>query len=137
MLSIYYVWFHPFQVAVRGCFLGVVFGIAIIISFSGVSWCHFGWYMAALSFFHWSEYVVTAITNPKNLSLDSYLLDHSREYHIAAVASWVEFWIEWRLFPGTVLQNKKKSVGCPVLHLGGSQVAHSYESIMWATRIIT
>ena len=55
--------------------------------------------MTALSFFHWSEYFTTALTNPKNLSIDSYLLEHSREYHFAAIASWIEFTIEMFFFP--------------------------------------
>lgn len=89
----------PFEVAVRGMFLGLVFGLGLLVIFSRVSWVAFGWYMSALAFFHWSEYMITAICNPRTLTLSSYLLDHSREYHIAALASWLEFWIEFFLFP--------------------------------------
>ncbi len=88
------------QVAIRAAVLGNVFGLGLILSFSGWTCSHFGWYMAALSFFHWSEFMATAITNPRSLSLESYLLDHSKEYHMAAVASWVEFFMEWYFFPG-------------------------------------
>lgn len=56
--------------------------------------------MCSLSFFHYSEYLVTAIINPRSLSLDSFLLNHSVEYTVAAVSSWVEFIIEKLLFPG-------------------------------------
>ncbi|KFM64833.1 Protein-S-isoprenylcysteine O-methyltransferase, partial [Stegodyphus mimosarum] len=55
--------------------------------------------MSLLSFFHFSEYLTTAIINPKSLSLDSFLLNHSKEYGIAALCSWMEFFVEWYFFP--------------------------------------
>ena len=92
--------FYLLQNAVRGCFLGSVCGLGLMFSFHMSSWQHFGWYLTCLSIFHWSEFYTTAVTNPKSLTLESYLLDHSREYKIAATASWIEFTIEWYLFPG-------------------------------------
>lgn len=83
-----------YKVAVRASFLGLVFGCGLIISVSESSWTHFGWYMCSLSFFHYSEYLVTAIINPRSLSLDSFLLNHSLEYTLAALSSWVEFTVE-------------------------------------------
>ncbi|XP_014908690.1 protein-S-isoprenylcysteine O-methyltransferase [Poecilia latipinna] len=83
-----------YKVAVRACFLGVTFGCGLIISFSDTTWTHFGWYMCSLSFFHYSEYLVTAVINPRSLSLDSFLLNHSLEYTLAAVSSWLEFTVE-------------------------------------------
>lgn len=56
--------------------------------------------MCSLSFFHYSEYLVTAIINPHSLSLDSFLLNHSVEYTLAAVSSWVEFIVEKLTVPG-------------------------------------
>lgn len=88
-----------YKVAVRACFLGVTFGCGLIISFSETNWTHFGWYMCSLSFFHYSEYLVTAIINPRTLSLDSFLLNHSVEYTLAAVSSWLEFTVEKLTFP--------------------------------------
>ncbi|XP_041063254.1 60S ribosomal protein L22 isoform X1 [Carcharodon carcharias] len=89
-----------YQVAVRACFLGFVCGCGLLLSFGGSSWQHFGWYLCSLSFFHYSEFLVTAVINPKSLSLDSFLLNHSVEYKLAAMSSWVEFTIEKLLFPG-------------------------------------
>ena len=79
--------------------LGSVFGIAILLSFEDLTWRSFGWYLASLSFFHLSEYVMVAIYSPDKLSSDSFLLNHSPEYQLAAVASWVEFAVEWWFFP--------------------------------------
>lgn len=57
-------------------------------------------YMCSLTFFHYSEYLVTAIINPRSLSLDSFLLNHSIEYTVAALSSWMEFTVEKLLVPG-------------------------------------
>ncbi|KAL7648687.1 UNVERIFIED_CONTAM: hypothetical protein RMT77_000594 [Armadillidium vulgare] len=87
------------QVAVRACFIGNFFGIGVIISaLTPWSYKPFGFYLIILSFFHFSEYLLTAITNPSNLSLDSFLLNHSVSYWVAACCSWIEFFLErWLL----------------------------------------
>ncbi|XP_020898865.1 protein-S-isoprenylcysteine O-methyltransferase-like [Exaiptasia diaphana] len=87
------------DVAKRAAFLGCAFGCSLVLSFSQVSYRCFGWYMTSLSFFHFSEYIIMAIYNPKTLSIDSFLLNHSLEYKMAAVASWIEFGIEYYFFP--------------------------------------
>ncbi|TSM04823.1 Protein-S-isoprenylcysteine O-methyltransferase [Bagarius yarrelli] len=56
-------------------------------------------YLCSLAFFHYSEYLVTAIINPRSLSLDSFLLNHSVEYTVAAISSWMEFILEKLLVP--------------------------------------
>ncbi|XP_061076511.1 protein-S-isoprenylcysteine O-methyltransferase-like [Conger conger] len=89
-----------YKVAVRACFLGFTFGCGLLVSLTQTTWTHFGWYMCSLSFFHYSEYLVTAMINPQSLSLDSFLLNHSLEYTVAALSSWVEFTVEILLFPG-------------------------------------
>ncbi|PKU30225.1 cytosolic acyl coenzyme a thioester hydrolase [Limosa lapponica baueri] len=86
-------------IAVRACFLGFAFGCGLLLSAGRSAWRHFGWYMCSLSLFHYSEYLVTAINNPRSLSLDSFLLNHSFEYNLAALSSWVEFTLEKLLFP--------------------------------------
>lgn len=80
---------------------GSLFGIAILLSFGATTWkyMYFGWYLASLSFFHFSEYIMVAKYCPDKLSVDSFLLNHSPEYQIAAVASWVEFALELWLLP--------------------------------------
>ena len=78
--------------------LGVAFTIGLSMTISGRCYSYFGYYVMALSFFHISEYILTSIFNARSLSIDSFLLNHSPEYCIAAVASWVEFWIEYYFF---------------------------------------
>ena len=76
---------------------------------------HWWAYLIMLSFFHFSEYFTTALFKGSTLSFDcvsplmsdclsiiipaAYILNHSTAYTAAAVASWVEFWIEWYFFP--------------------------------------
>jgi protein-S-isoprenylcysteine O-methyltransferase len=64
-------------------------------------------YLCFLAFFHFSEYVATGLGNPKNLSFDSYLVNHSAQYGLAMVVSWAEFLALWWLLPA--------SKACPLL----------------------
>ena len=89
---------HP-QVARNAALIGTVFGCGYVIGSTSTTWNIFGWYMVALAFFHLSEYILTALYNYQNLSIDSFILNHSREYHIAIAASVAEFCIENLLFP--------------------------------------
>lgn len=93
-------WLLDLQVVVRSGNLGLAFAAGLLLSFSGVSWATFGWYLTVISFFHWSEYFFTATTNPRSLTLESFLLDHSREYELAVVASCTEYFLEWFIYPG-------------------------------------
>ncbi|KAL3228144.1 hypothetical protein MRX96_004058 [Rhipicephalus microplus] len=100
-----YIFYKPrgnaYKVVWRAALLGTGMGLGILTSVHGPpSWRVFGWYLALLSGFHFSEYFVTAVTNPKALTLDSFLLNHSREYGVAAACSWLEFLIERFIMPG-------------------------------------
>nr|CAG4641163.1 EOG090X0CFU [Eulimnadia texana] len=64
------------------------------------SFVSFGWYMVIMSVFHFSEYLVTSVIRPQSLNSDSFLLNHSKAYGIAALASWLEFFLELWLIPG-------------------------------------
>lgn len=87
--------FFHLQVAVRAIFLGYIFGIGILISITASpSWQIFGIYMTILANFHYSEFLAIAWTNPAVLSIDSFILNHSIAYGIAASLSWIEFFIE-------------------------------------------
>ena len=87
------------QVMIRGSVLGLTLGLSIILAQSTSTLRLVGWFIIALTFFHWSEYVATGVTNPRNLSLSSFILNHSVEYHAAIAASLAEFFIESYFFP--------------------------------------
>jgi protein-S-isoprenylcysteine O-methyltransferase len=99
--------------------LGVVIAVGALMSWSSHPYSYFGFYAAALGFFHVSEYILTSIFNPHTLSMDSFLLNHSREYIAAAVASWVEYWAELYLFPNLKMSLHHASViGCFMVIFG-------------------
>ncbi|KAK0411983.1 hypothetical protein QR680_005966 [Steinernema hermaphroditum] len=89
----------------QGFLIGVVNGLSISLSyyFESVGNEHlvaFTRYVFIISFFHISEFVVIALTNRPTLKRDSFLLNHSFEYWVAAIASWIEFAFEARYSPG-------------------------------------
>lgn len=89
------------QVAIRALFLGYAFGIGILVLISAPpSWQVFGIYMTVLASFHYSEFLAIAWTNPATLSIDSFILNHSIAYGVAASLSWIEFLIERHYFHG-------------------------------------
>nr|CAG4639485.1 EOG090X0CFU [Daphnia magna]SVE83288.1 EOG090X0CFU [Daphnia magna] len=75
------------------------FGITVT-SYCSTNYLSLGWYISVMSFFHFSEFVVTSVIRPQNLTSESFLLNHSKAYGIAALVSWVEYWTELWLFPG-------------------------------------
>ncbi|CAL1682393.1 unnamed protein product [Lasius platythorax] len=88
-----------YQVTVRALFLGYVLGIGILISITASpSWQIFGIYMIILASFHYSEFLTIAWTNPTVLSIDSFILNHSIAYGVAAGLSWIEFFVERHYF---------------------------------------
>jgi len=64
-----------------------------------VNLLHWSTYVALLCTFHFLEFFSTAIWQPKVLSYDSFIVNHSQNYTIAVIASAVEYWLEDYLFP--------------------------------------
>ncbi|XP_015183641.1 PREDICTED: protein-S-isoprenylcysteine O-methyltransferase [Polistes dominula] len=89
-----------YQVVLRSTFLGYVVGIGITIFSTALpSWQMFGAYMILLAIFHYSEFLSISLVNPASLSVDTFLLNHSIAYGIAASFSWIEYVIERHFFP--------------------------------------
>ena len=55
---------------------------------------HWSTYAASLCAFHFLEFFATACYQPASLSFDSFIVNHSPAYTVAAVACWLEFWLE-------------------------------------------
>lgn len=100
---------------VLGIIGGIHLGVAVIISYLIHYYPDIGspnflivrsWsiYMALLCSFHFLEFFVTAVRQANTLSYNSYVVNHGRSYTIAAVFSWLEFWMEayffgkWKIF---------------------------------------
>lgn len=75
-------------------------------------------YALALGFFHLSEFMLTAAYRPETVSYESFLLNHSREYHMAVVISAVEFWVELYFAPGWKLHPLVWPLGIGLVVLG-------------------
>lgn len=89
------------QVVIRAAFLGIIFAVGIYVRlFAPLHMNIFGAYMCVMAFFHFSEFLSMAIIQPKQVSTDSFVINHSPQYIVAAVTSWLEFFIECYLFPG-------------------------------------
>ncbi|KAI0269110.1 ICMT-domain-containing protein [Gloeopeniophorella convolvens] len=79
----------PLAASTISFLLGSVFASGTLILVCGGStrfWFttpQFGFFTAAWAAFHWGEYAVTAGWNRGKLSVDSFLLDNGRMYHLA------------------------------------------------------
>ena len=62
-------------------------------------------YVVCLCFFHFAEFFVTAVKQPKNLKYDSFLLNHSVNYTLANVVAWIEYFVELWWWGGEVKNN--------------------------------
>lgn len=94
-----YTSFLLLQMSLQALFLGIVFGGGTILSLGHLPVAGFGWYLCVLSFFHFSEFIFTALYQYPSLTVESFLLNHSFAYAIAAFSSWMEFFLELYFFP--------------------------------------
>ncbi|XP_062565337.1 protein-S-isoprenylcysteine O-methyltransferase-like [Armigeres subalbatus] len=131
-----------YQIAVRATFLGAVFSLGVLI-FQNCpeEYKSFGVYVTLMSVFHYSEYLGIAFCNPKTLSPDSFILNHSLHYALAAAASWVEYFIEVYFFPAGLLAaaGQRDAGDCArsemMVFLG--IVVHHVELTAWGDEIFT
>ena len=81
-----------------GC--GVAGGVALSVWLAdrGYGW-QLGAFVSCWCVFHWMEYVMTGLFHPGNLCFTSFLLNHSRAFHLALLASLVEYAVESLLVP--------------------------------------
>ena len=117
------------RIAACAGFLGVVGGVhacvgaqaawsALISGTEGLTvlrWCLYALFMVV---FHSLEFVLTAAYNPRTATSESFLLNHSKAYKIAAVAAWIEYAIESALFPALKSSRATLFVGFCVLLAG-------------------
>eukprot|EP00927_Polykrikos_kofoidii_P066643 TRINITY_DN62203_c0_g1_i1.p1 TRINITY_DN62203_c0_g1~~TRINITY_DN62203_c0_g1_i1.p1 ORF type:complete len:265 (+),score=14.87 TRINITY_DN62203_c0_g1_i1:63-857(+) len=88
-----------------GIFLGTTLGLhagvlllsrAANLSLGIVQWSA---YVCLLCIFHIGEWFVTAAYRPSELAYKSWIINHSKAYTVATLASMLEFWLEYFLFP--------------------------------------
>lgn len=79
---------------------------------------NFGYYMLIMTIFHFTEFITTALINPRSLKIDSFLLNHSQEYGIAATISWMEYLIECNFFASIKTIKLIRNLGLIVCVIG-------------------
>lgn len=106
------------RAALTSYLLGIATGLALLPALLDVRLVHWSAYGLVLCAFHEVEYLLTAAYRPDTLSYDNFLLNHSRAYHMAVLACWLEFWVEWWVFPPSWKQPGALSALGGVLALG-------------------
>ncbi|KAI6185329.1 50S ribosomal protein L16 [Aphelenchoides besseyi] len=88
--------FKWYMYSAQACLLGVVSAssLNVMISTGSLNLLFLFRYVFVQSIFHFTEMFFTGITNNENLKPDSFLLNHSVAYWMAAVCAWLEFGIE-------------------------------------------
>ncbi|CAI2320492.1 unnamed protein product [Caenorhabditis sp. 36 PRJEB53466] len=84
------------QILMPAAFLGCAVAISstYTLAHEGELLEHLSRYFLFLFLFHFSEFVFTALSNRRSLRPDSFLLNHSVGYWMAASVSWIEFLLE-------------------------------------------
>ncbi|XP_015786755.1 protein-S-isoprenylcysteine O-methyltransferase [Tetranychus urticae] len=86
---------HDYQIIWRSTLLGSVFGLSLTYCFLiPIHWIPFFLFLVVVGLFHFSEYLVIAITKPKSVKIGSFMLNHSVAYHTALIAAVGEYFIE-------------------------------------------
>jgi len=79
--------------------LGIAVGLGFALAKFSVSLVDFGLYLMAVSLFHLWEYTYVCIYHPSDVSVDSFMVNHSNAFNIALALSFVEYFLEWYRFP--------------------------------------
>ena len=110
-LQIYLLYKHKknlqlFQVSIRVYLLVIVFHCGRYLSnWYPDKYLALGYHLSVVSAFHLGEYLVTAIFQPSTVTLDSFILNHSKEFNIAMATSVAEYFVvqyflpAWQLNP--------------------------------------
>lgn len=78
----------------------------------------FSTYMFVLCSFHFLEFFVTAFKQPKTLSYNSFVINHSKSYTIAVFASWLEYFTESIIFKHQKFQMMLFIIGLLLVIIG-------------------
>lgn len=98
------------KVGLGGVLLGLVMGLSFLLVWLLSSfWCQFFIFAFLISVFHVLEFTMTSLFHTDSISFDSFLLNHSRDYHAALIAAVIEFWVEFIIF-NCILGWQMKSV---------------------------
>lgn len=109
------------KIGTTGFLLGAVYGghvalVAVSLLLDVGEWnaliLQWSVYMSLLCLFHFMEFFTTAVRQPASLGYSSFVVNHSLSYTIAALLSWLEFWLESFVFRG-----RKSNATCMLVGL--------------------
>lgn len=117
---------------IAGFWLGVVMGLHIGLLLVGAvikyyleihiehtdTLIHWSIYMILLCYFHIMEFYSVAVYNPRELSFDSFLINHSKTYTLAVLCSWVEFFLETFFFDDLKHNKYTIAIGLVLVFVG-------------------
>ncbi|KAB0797995.1 hypothetical protein PPYR_08988 [Photinus pyralis] len=110
---------NTYKIAVRSVNLGFLLALGVYIRLVAPDHIQiFGLYMCTMSIFHYSEFLCMANIQPKLVSADSFVINHSVQYTIAALTSWVEFFVEAYFFPDLKTKFWLSHIGLVVCIIG-------------------
>ncbi|KAI0304231.1 ICMT-domain-containing protein [Russula brevipes] len=87
----------PLAISTISFFLGSIFALGLLVFLSGgvdgfsFATYQLGFFVASWSAFHWGEFAVTAGWNRQKVSVDSFLLNNGRMYHVANAIALIEY----------------------------------------------
>lgn len=92
-----------YDMVIRSYYLGISLGLGKFLYQLEIPnhYQHLGMFIMILANFHYSEFLFTALSNPQNLEVKSFILNHSREYHFAMGIAIFEYMLIGWLFPRT------------------------------------
>jgi protein-S-isoprenylcysteine O-methyltransferase len=93
-------------------------GLLIAVQTKHSQFKPFGCYLMFLATFHLSEFLFTALFNYKALRVDSFLLNHSFEYKMAALISWSEYVVEVLVWPEMKMNSYSQWTGVGLIVFG-------------------
>jgi protein-S-isoprenylcysteine O-methyltransferase len=120
--------------------IGIVFSLGLGLTFLIPNYSQLGLYIAGLAVFHFLEFYVTAIYNPRLVSLDSFLFNNGNTYTFAHCFAVVESIVEYWFFPHSKSHSWLTIVGITVTVVGqvvrtmamkqaGSNFSHSIANV--------
>lgn len=87
------------KVGLGGVGIGLTMGLSAMFAMQTSSfWCEFFIFVFLVSVFHVLEFTMTSLFHTDTINFDSFLLNHSRDYHTALIAAVIEFWLEFIIF---------------------------------------
>ena len=78
--------------------LAFSFGLHLTLTWSALY--SLGAFITVWSLFHWCEFVMTALYHPQTVTAEAFLINHSRQFHLALALSIVEYVVESIIFAG-------------------------------------